>query len=398
MPKQISKVFLGSLFVSLILSGMASATQNDVASKDMPLEDVSHAIQPGRILDQTPIPEEALIAGAANGFLLRYGSTDGLDGSTKIQATGALYLPHGTPPATGWPLIAWSHGTVGIGDACAPSIAGRSQRDLIYLSRWLSQGYAIIASDYQGLGTRDVHPYMATRPMAYSTLDGIRAVQSADFAVSDGVVIAGQSQGAAAAIATAGFQAGYAPDVELLAIAATGVPYFPPAIQAALLQSDSNTPGTNVALGLYMLTLSELLQEDFSLTQEVSEELRPVISQIYEMCLFDFIDATVEAGVTSRDFMTPAAQATMPETFAAMEYPRLRLPVPAFVGIGELDAITPPSMQKMFVDDACAAGSQIELRVYPYADHNGSLIQSIPDAERFFAHIFEGEVPNISCN
>ena len=43
--------------------------------------------------------------------------------------------------------------------------------------RKLGNPYAVVASDYQGLGTPGGHPYLATRPAAYSVLDSIRAVQ-----------------------------------------------------------------------------------------------------------------------------------------------------------------------------------------------------------------------------
>jgi aryl-alcohol dehydrogenase-like predicted oxidoreductase len=65
-------------------------------------------------------------------------------------------------------LPAWAHGTIGTADVCAPSWAGRSERDITYLNHWLDQGYAVLASDYQGLGTPGGHPYLTTRPEAYS--------------------------------------------------------------------------------------------------------------------------------------------------------------------------------------------------------------------------------------
>ncbi|MEA1146259.1 hypothetical protein U8M64_28080, partial [Klebsiella pneumoniae] len=80
-------------------------------------------------------------------------STDGLDGTTPIAVSGALFVPKGTPPVGGWPLMAWAHGTVGSADRCAPSLNERSPRDTRYLNYWLDQGYAIVATDYQGLGT-----------------------------------------------------------------------------------------------------------------------------------------------------------------------------------------------------------------------------------------------------
>jgi hypothetical protein len=70
--------------------------------------------------------------------------------------------------------MAWAHGTVGIADVCAPSWAGRSERDITYLNHWLDQGYAVVASDYQGLGTGGGHPYLIARPEASSVLDSVR--------------------------------------------------------------------------------------------------------------------------------------------------------------------------------------------------------------------------------
>jgi hypothetical protein len=85
-------------------------------------------------------------------------------------------------------LPAWAHGTVGIADVCAPSWAGRSEPDITYLNHWLDQGYAVVASDYQGLGTPGGHPYLTTRPEAYSVLDSVRAVEGGEVALGLGGV------------------------------------------------------------------------------------------------------------------------------------------------------------------------------------------------------------------
>src|SRR5262249_39965868 len=160
-------------------------------------------------------------------YRILYSSTDGLTGRSPVAVSGALFLPRGTPPEGGWPLIAWAHGTVGVADVCAPSWNERSDRDATYLNHWLSQGYAVVAADYQGLGVPGGHPYLATRPEAYSVLDSIRAVQAEpSYKISPKVVLVGQSQGAGAAFATAGEAAMYAPELKILGTVATGTPYF----------------------------------------------------------------------------------------------------------------------------------------------------------------------------
>jgi hypothetical protein len=141
----------------------------------------------------------------AHGYIVEMGASGGMMTSELRPRSQAIALktarkrpagdlPKGKAPKGGWPLLAWAHGTVGVADICAPSFAGRSPRDKTYLGYWLSKGYAVVASDYQGLGVPGGHPYLATRPAAYSMLDSVRAVQKGGFPVSRSVVLIGQSQ------------------------------------------------------------------------------------------------------------------------------------------------------------------------------------------------------------
>ena len=80
--------------------------------------------------------------------------------------SGTVSVPKGRAPKGGWPVISWGHGTTGIADACAPSRDSASNPahgliDYAYplLQRWLKAGYAVVRTDYQGLGTPGAHPY-----------------------------------------------------------------------------------------------------------------------------------------------------------------------------------------------------------------------------------------------
>ncbi|MGM3213879.1 alpha/beta hydrolase, partial [Klebsiella pneumoniae] len=57
---------------------------------------------------------------AAQAYLLSYHTPD--QSGRLAQGTGLLYLPAGTAPAGGWPVVSWAHGTQGIADHCAPSV------------------------------------------------------------------------------------------------------------------------------------------------------------------------------------------------------------------------------------------------------------------------------------
>ena len=126
-----------------------------------------------------------------------------------------------------WP-IAWAHGTTGIADVCAPSWGPRSARDTDYLYAWLAQGYAIVATDYQGLGTPGGHPWLYVRPEAYSVLDSVRAALDAFPVLSKSVVIVGQSQGGHAAVSASLLSSRYSPELHIKGTVVTGVPGMSP--------------------------------------------------------------------------------------------------------------------------------------------------------------------------
>ena len=103
--------------------------------------------QPGRMLRQEPLPDGQAQPAASQSLRILYSSTDGVGNQARIAVSGTLYLPKGTLPAGGWPVVAWAHGTTGIADVCAPSWRGNTDRDKAYLDAWLSHGFAVVATD-----------------------------------------------------------------------------------------------------------------------------------------------------------------------------------------------------------------------------------------------------------
>src|SRR4029078_9309383 len=95
--------------------------------------------------------------------------------------SGTVHVPQGKAPKGGWPVVTWAHGTIGRADACAPSSIGRpAQYDQKLLNGWLKAGYAVVRTDYEGLGTPSTHPYLIGRSEGHSVLDGARAARHGD--------------------------------------------------------------------------------------------------------------------------------------------------------------------------------------------------------------------------
>ena len=294
--------------------------------------------------------------------------------------------------------MAWAHGTVGIADKCAPSWAGRSQRDVDYLNHWLGQGYAVVASDYQGLGTPGRHPYLATRPAAFSVLDSVRAVQKGKFGLSKKVVLVGQSQGGGAAFATAAYAPAYAPELDIRGTVATGTPYFSPAAQAAnLAAKPRDAVDATFGYTLLILTLLEQTDPSFHISDYVGDAAMPTMKVGYSECIGPLFNAVVQNKVSYNSTFKKDVMDKIAPAYELMGYPTVKLKTPVFMGTGGKDRDVPPGMQRSLVQDACKAGSRIEWHLYPDFDHSGTVNGSRGDSTPFVKKAFAGEPITGNC-
>jgi pimeloyl-ACP methyl ester carboxylesterase len=162
----------------------------------------------------------AALHGGSSNRLVLYRST-GVKGKA-VAVSGTVSVPKGHAPKGGWPVITWGHGTTGIADACAPSrdSASNPAHTLInyaypLLQRWLKAGYAVVRTDYEGLGTPGDHPYLIGRSEGYSMLDAVRAARKLDKSLGRRVIIAGHSQGGQAALWAASLAHRWTPELNV---------------------------------------------------------------------------------------------------------------------------------------------------------------------------------------
>ena len=108
-----------------------------------------------------------------------------------------------------FPLVAWAHGTSGLFAACAPSNYRSLQYHFMVPYQLALEGFAVIASDYAGLGasvlangSTIVHQYLASSASANDVAFAIEAIRKAfpERLAADGpFVTMGHSQGGAVA-------------------------------------------------------------------------------------------------------------------------------------------------------------------------------------------------------
>src|SRR5207302_9641355 len=139
-----------------------------------------------------PLDPAWSFAKAGPSFEILYSTKDQRD--SVAEGSGALYVPPGQAPPGGWPLVVWAHGTVGIGDACAPSRQPQTEHVSRYFNQILESGYAVLAPEYQGLGTGGQFSYYNATVEGLSILDAVAAIRSAAVPLSKKWVIIGQSE------------------------------------------------------------------------------------------------------------------------------------------------------------------------------------------------------------
>src|ERR1700733_4867673 len=117
---------------------------------------------------------------------------------TAVATSGVVLIPAGTAPEGGWPVIAWAHGTSGVARMCAPSL----MKDMEYgeegLMPMVAAGFAVVATDYAGLGTPGPHQYDNKVPQANDVAFSAPAAQAAVPHLGNRWVAIGHSQGGVA--------------------------------------------------------------------------------------------------------------------------------------------------------------------------------------------------------
>lgn len=353
----------------------------------------------GTLLASRPLHTSAALPSASFTRAISYVS-EGV-GGRRITVTGTVAVPEGRAPRGGWPVISWAHGTTGTADACAPSrdTATGPAHDYLsitegYLDRWVAHGFAVVQTDYEGLGTPGGHPYMNGASEANIVLDIVRAARRVDPHIGRDFYVAGHSQGGQATLFTAA--AKKAGDVRLRG-AVSIAPGSHMAETAQYVQAQY--PGAELALPFLFVLLNGAKAANPSFHPE--DLLTPAAAQVLESGQRDACLAQLrEAGssLPLSGVFRPDADLTAFETyFDGQEAAGLDLRVPTLVAQGTADTSVSPAATKGLVADLCKRYPDISYREYQGADHRASIEASFDDALRFVQTVQSGRTPSGAC-
>jgi alpha-beta hydrolase superfamily lysophospholipase len=350
-------------------------------------------LRPGRVLTARPLTTAAALASAET-RLITYVSED--SHGQPIVVSGTVAVPKSTPPDGGWPVISWAHGTTGYADTCAPSAdtADGLVHDYVgmvtpMLDSWVARGYAVVQTDYQGLGTPGGHPYVDGVSEANTVTDILRAARDLDPSIGSEWVAIGHSQGGQAVLFTAQDAERRDPELNLLgvvSIAPGGV-----GMGQAVDLIRAGRPEVEAAQRfLPLLVLGAAVVDPSIKPDEIfTSQARPLLTTARTACV-----AQINAlpPVPSSQVFAPDAELGALHAYLERQDPTHLSPrVPVMLVQGTADAAVSPAGVDELAKAMCGKDGAVDYRVYAGQDHRGVIAASLGDMQDFVDTAMAGE-------
>ena len=356
----------------------------------------------GALISAQPLNTAAALPSAARNFLVLYNSRSPDD--SDVVVSGTVSIPAGNPPAGGWPLITWTHGTTGLAPQCAPSSDTVDGPEHTYLSAtqamldaFVRHGYVVVATDYQGFGGAGVQAYLVGMGEARSAIDIMRAARKVDLAVGTRYVVMGHSQGGQADLFTAAIGPDYAPEFTLLGnVAMAPASHIGELVQEAVIGSH---PSPILPFLTYMLQSYAAYYPEIALERILKPRALEHLSDTLDGCIDDALAAGYWAeSIPSHQFVTQPDLSPLLKAAAANEPGQLRIVAPTLLIQGTSDRTIPPKNTDAVARDLCRVGNSVSYRTYPDASHEGVLDVARSDIEAWVNARFAGLEATSNCD
>lgn len=304
------------------------------------------------------------VPAGARGWRILHATTDA---AGRPTVSSALVLAPARARPAPLRVVAWTHGTTGVAPGCAPSLFAHPFGGVPGLEAALAEGWAVVATDYPGLGTKGPHPYLIGVGEGRAALDSIRAARRIPgLTLADGAVVWGHSQGGGAALWTGLVAPTYAPDVRIAGVAAAA----PATDLTALIDRVQHAPIGRI-LSAYVVEAYAAAYPDVEPGAYVRTWVRPLAHDMAGRCLgdqralFSVAEAIAARGTI---FSTTPTEGALGRRLA-QNTPQGRLEAPTLIAQGLADDLVFPDMQDRFVAAWRASGQAVDYRTYPGRDH-----------------------------
>lgn len=180
-------------------------------------------------------------------------------------------------------MIDWNHGTTGFAQHCAPSLQERPfwAGGMYVIKKVIAEGWAIVATDYIGLGTEGPHTYLFGESSAVASLDAALRAKSPRRTSARARSCGGIRRAAARHCGPARWRA----NTPRTSGCAVSPPSRRPPIPA-LVDNVSNVTG-GLIFASYAFAAFDQVYPDITYARYIRPGVQPVLRAMAERCLTD---------------------------------------------------------------------------------------------------------------
>ncbi|WP_232784514.1 lipase family protein [Mycobacteroides chelonae] len=320
-------------------------------------------------------PSGQLGAILATGTRIMYRSIDAR--GNAIAVTGTYFEPDNDWPGAGpRPLLSFAPGTQGQGNQCAPSrlfnqgihYSGGTDfmvnYEATFVATMVARGFAVVMTDYQGLGTASMHTYVNRLAQGHAVLDAARAAHGLPGTSLDPdgpVALWGYSQGGGATASAAELASSYAAELHIVGTYA-GAP--PANLKELLPYADGSA-----AVGVVGYALNGILAAYPEAADSIRSKLTPrglnMLASVSRQCIpqtiADFAFRHLQSYLTE-DLTELINEEPFSGLFDLQRIGRYKPNAPALIDSNRNDPLVPWTAANQPGRDWCAQGADVEFR------------------------------------
>jgi len=247
-----------------------------------------------------------------------------------------------------------------------PSLLSASTKGILGRDRIVMAGWVVVATDYSFAEKGGPHPYMIGEGEARAALDSVRAArQMSELTLDKRMVTWGYSQGGHAALWTGIVGLRYAPDLEILGVAAIAPGANIKTILTMNIEADKR-------FGPYLALAYSRFYPDIIFEQALRPEALDAAREIVSLCDFLPPEDLKRIEALAATFDGPALATSSNKALQArleQNTPDGPIPAPVVIAQGLSDIVVPPSATDAYVEERCSAGQRLEYWTFAGRDH-----------------------------
>lgn len=388
-------IILTLFLVCLVLMWLAFSRiqANRFQSKLQPFYDTTNLNPNGKLGEV--VRQEPLGANIQNGTSKRIlYRTQKSDGSITF-ASGMIFLPLSSSNQPRH-IVAWAHGTIGMGDSCAPSRLSDPTANIEWVNQMLQNGWVVVATDYAGLGTAGTEGYLIGADEAYDVINSVRAAKQLTGSMTDNQYsVWGHSQGGHSALFTAHYSTTYAPELKLVGTVASA-----PAAELPILFDEQYKTAVGWVIGPEVLVAWPSVYNQLQPSDIATKPALKNYQKIAEQCIVQSSIGGILRNKLDQSFFSTSIQNVPAWNFVAASQtaPILSSSLPLMIAQSESDQVVLPNTTATYIQKACQNNSNLTSLWISSVGHIQTAQVIAPDVINWISDRFANKPTSPTCN